>query len=493
MRKSSFSILRWVSFILIFLAVLLTGIQLVSYSRLRSSFPPGMIIAGVPVGGLSQQQAADRLVQAYGIPIELHYGDAVIQVKPSMVGFELDLQGMIAAADLQRITQPFWTSFWDFLWNRLPQPTEIPLRAKLSETRLTTFLREEIAARYDEPPSAPIPIPGTVNFQSGDPGTTLGVDKALIQIDDALRSPSARVVKLSYSRSTPPRPSLQNLEILLRQIIDVAGFEGLTEIYLLDLQTNQELSFAYQRGETITPGIAFTAASLIKVPIMVSVYQRIPEPTPQSIADMIDLMVERSENDPADRLMQRVLDQNLGPLQMTADLKSMGLENTFMAGYFYLGAPLLRRIETPANRRTDINTNPDDYNQTTAIEMGMLMEDIYLCAENSGGTLEAVFQGDVSAQECKAMIDMLSLNRIGVLVQAGLPDGTRVANKHGWTIGYEGYMKSLGDAGIIYTPGGNYIQVIFMHHPVQLIFDPVNRLVANLARATYNYFNMAAE
>ncbi len=493
MRRSSLSVLRWISLILIFVAVLLTGTQLVSFSRVRSSFPPGMIIAGVPVGGLTHQQAADRLLQAYSVPVELHYGDAVIHVNPATVGFELDLQGMLAAADLQRITQPFWTSYWDYLWNRLPTPTELPLRARISEERLRSYLKDEIAARYDQPPSPPLPIAGTVNFQRGDPGTTLDIERAVIQIEDALHSPTSRVIRLSFSSANPPRPTMQNLEILLRQIVDVSGFDGLTEIYLLDLQTSQELSFAYQRGESITPGIAFTSASLTKIPVMVSVYRRTPEPTLPMIVDMIELMIERSENDPADRLMQRVLDRNLGPLEMTEDLRALGFENTFMAGYFYPGAPLLRRFQTPANQRTDVNTNPDDYNQTTAIEMGMLMEDIYHCAENGGGSLVAVFPGAISREECQAMLDVLTRNRIGVLIQAGLPEGTRVSNKHGWTVGFEGYMKSLGDAGVVYSPGGHYVQVIFMHHPVQLIFDPVNRLVANLAHATYNYFNISSE
>jgi hypothetical protein len=27
---------------------------------------------------------------------------------------------MLAAADQQRIEQPFWSAFWDYLWNTLP-------------------------------------------------------------------------------------------------------------------------------------------------------------------------------------------------------------------------------------------------------------------------------------------------------------------------------------------------------------------------------------
>jgi hypothetical protein len=48
----------------------------------------------------------------------------------------------------------------------------------------------------------------------------------------------------------------------------------------------------------------------------------------------------------------------------------------------------------------------------------------------------------------------------------------------------------MGNAGIIYTTGGNYIMTVFMYHPVQLLFDPANNLVINLSQAAYNYFNL---
>lgn len=492
-RRNSFSILRWISVVLIFTAVLLTIIQLVSYSRIRATFPPGMLIAGVPVTGLKPEQAAERLMQAYSVPVELRYGDAVIQIKPSVIGFELDLQAMLAAADLQRIRQPFWSAFWDYLWNRLPVPPEVPLRYKISEERLRAFLAEEVAARYDQPPTAPLPVPGTVNFSSGDPGQVLDIDRAVALIENALESPNSRVVNLSFNRVNPPRPSMQNLQILLQQIIDVSGFDGLTEIYLLDLQNGQELSFAYQNGEQIKPGIAFTAASTFKIPIMVSVFRRTSEPTPPEITDMITLMIERSENGPADRLMQRVMDTNLGPLQVTDDLKDLGLESTFLAGYFYPGAPLLMRFQTPANSREDIFTDPDVYDQTTPAELGMLLDDIYQCANNGGGSLAAVFPGEISQDECKSMIQFLISNEIAVLIKAGLPEGTQIAHKHGWILDGDGLLHTMGDGGIVFTPGGNYVLVIFLYHPVQLIFDPANVLVADLSRAIYNYFNLSGQ
>ena len=75
-------------------------------------------------------------------------------------------------------------------------------------------------------------------------------------------------------------------------------------------------------------------------------------------------------------------------------------------------------------------------------------------------------------------------------MQAGLPEGTRVANKHGWIVESDGLLHTFGDAGLVYTPGGDFVLVIFMHQPTQLIFDPANTLLADLAKSVYNYFNV---
>lgn len=493
MRNIGLIIVRGLSIFLIILTVVLLVFQLVSYSRIRASLPIGSVIGGVPVGGLDRQTAADRLVKAFSVPIEIRYNEAIIQIRPSSIGFELDLESMLTAADQQRITQPFWSGFWDFLWGRFPRPDPIPLRTRLSDERVKSYLREEIAIRYDKPASDAIPIPGSTQFQPGDPGTKLDVERASILIKDALGSPTNRVVNLSFSLIEPSRPSFQNLEVLLKQVLDGTGFDGLTELYLLDLKNYQEFNFAFQNGQTIRPNIAFTAASTMKIPIMVSVFKRSPDPVPQNILDQIELMIERSENDPADRLMENALEGNLGPLLVTDDLRELGFENTFLAGYFYPGAPLLRRIETSANRRSDVNTNPDIYNQTTSAEMGMLLGDIYHCATQDGGALKAVFEGQISQDECRMMINYLSGNRIGVLIQAGVPETTQVAHKHGWITESDGLIHAISDAGIVYTPGGNYVLVIFMYHPVQLVFDNANFVMAQLSSAVYNYYNIPFE
>jgi hypothetical protein len=170
-------------------------------------------------------------------------------------------------------------------------------------------------------------------------------------------------------------------------------------------------------------------------------------------------------------------------------MQALGLENTFWSGHFYQGAPLLAVIETPANQRQDLTTFPDIYNQTTASDMGMLLEDLYQCAESGGGALVAVFPEQITQNECQTIISYLQSNKIGVLIEAGVPETTAIAHKHGW-VPINGILYVIADAGIIYTPGGNYVFVVFTHHPEQLLWDPISSLVAQLSEAVYNFYNL---
>jgi hypothetical protein len=165
LKISRINLIRWISIGLIVLSAVLLVMSLIQYSRLRAGFPSGTKIAGIAVGGLNQEEAAERVNQAYNTAIELVYKDQFFQVKPSQIGFELDIESMIAAADKQRVQSPFWSGYWNYLWNRAPMANDTPLVASIDENRLRLYLMDEVAARYDQVPEASIPQAGTINFQ----------------------------------------------------------------------------------------------------------------------------------------------------------------------------------------------------------------------------------------------------------------------------------------------------------------------------------------
>ncbi len=490
MRRRKFPIFRWVAIFLILITVLLTTIQLITYSRIRNNFPLGLRVGRIPIGGLDYEQAAERIYTVYRSPIEIIYDGYPIQIRPAVLGFEPKVENMLAVADNQRVTEPFWSGFWDFLWNRNIEIVDIPLDVQYNEARIREYLRADIATRYDTPPTSPQPIPGTAQFAAGVPGKQLDLDRATLQVIDALESPTQRQVNLALEQTSIPKPSISDLEIMMRQIIDASGFDGIVEVYMKDMNAIGGLHFAYQENVgDLEPDIAYSAWSTVKIPVMVSAFRYLDDPYPQEYLDLMEEMIEQSENTSTDELARTVIDTNLSPLIITEDMQTLGLENTFWAGHFYVGAQLLQRFETPANQREDIDTDPDTYVQTTPADMGILMEDLYHCAEQGGGALIAAFDGEITQEECELMVTYLSRNQIAVLIQSGVPSGTTVAHKHGWATENDGYVHTFGDVALVYTPGGNYALTIFVHHPVQAVFDPVNALFADLSQAVYNYFN----
>jgi beta-lactamase class A len=496
--QAAFDVLRWMSLSALAVAVGLVIFQLIAFSRVWAGYPTGLSIAGIPVGRLDRQEAAERLLEVYSLPVELIYQDQLIHLQPSTVSFKLEVESMLAAAEMERTRTPFWNAFWDYIWGRVTAPVDIPLRLSYSQQQLQDYLAKQVATRYDQPAAPARPIPGTVNFQPGVEGTALDIERSLVLIDVALRSNTNRRVSLPLQRNSPERPSWRQLEILLKQtILDVNGFDGTVGMYLADLQNGQEISLIYSEGQLVAvpPDQSFTASSTIKIPIMVSAFRRLgPEeetdilPTP-AILEQVEKMISRSDNNSSDWVMQNVIDRSRGPLVVSEDMQALGLENTFLAGYFYQGAPLLIRYQT-SGQRTDTAVERDPYSQTTAAEMGQVLVDIYHCANMGGGNLVAVYPGQITQSECQSMIQQLINDRTPWLITAGLPDGTEVAHKHGWVADQFGIIHDMSDAGIVFTTGGNYVLSIFLYHPVQLVFEPSNQLVVDISRAIYNFYNL---
>ena len=134
MRNRNTSILvRIFSILFLSATIILVIVSLIGYSRQRNDFPAGMTIGGVPVGGLSTQEASERVLLVYSTPVEAQYGDAIIHISPPTVGFELDIE-----IDDGR-SRPF--THWRLLLGRLlelsmepgSEPIAVPLRATISE------------------------------------------------------------------------------------------------------------------------------------------------------------------------------------------------------------------------------------------------------------------------------------------------------------------------------------------------------------------------
>jgi len=493
MGRNGPNLLRLASLALLLGAVVLFFVELLAFSRQRARLPEGLTIAGVSVGGLEQTEALQRLLQTYSTPLELYYGEQLIVVQPSVVGFQLDAEAMLAAGELARTRSDFWAGFWDYLWSRPADPQSVPVRAEFSQAQLQSLLAD-IATRYDQPANPSQPVPGSPEFQAGSAGRALDRGRAAELVGEVLNAPNNRRVLLPVAASDPGRPGLQALETLLKQNLDVAEFDGMTVVYLMDLRTGEELHFGYFHNQdlNVVPDVAFDAASTIKIAIAAAYFRYHDQPLDDESDRWLDQMITESGNDPANWLMEE-MDFNRGPTLVTDTLFDLGLDSSYIVAWFE-NPQRFTNLEqlivaappgTPANRRSDINTRPNTLNQTTASDLGTLLADLYACGAG-GGALLAAFPDEIKPSECRQVLDLLAQNKIAWLLEASVPDGTRVAHKHGWT---QSPLNFISDAGIIYSPGGDYVLSMFLWNEREMIWEPTSRLFAQLGRAVYNYFN----
>ena len=454
------------------------------YQAVLAVLPEGSTIAGIPVGGLDRQAAGVRLAQTYLLtPVEAHYHGIILQIDPQKAGFQLGLEEMLGSA-----SQSAPLGFWDFLLNHRPAAIHTPLKASLDKQKLQAYLTQDVAPYFIVPPTRAVATLAGWGFQAGQKGETLNVSDAVEQVSAALFTLDQRVVTF-HSDSLPALPpDFDQLDLMLSRLLQTSGFPGMIEIYLQDLKSGREINLAYYQGRPAQPGIAFTAASTIKIPVMVSAFRSLTD-LPADLRQQMELMIDRSDNSSTDAVMQKAIDENLAPLQVTQDMARLGFENTFLAGMFYPGAPLLKQFSTPANLRADLTTEPDPYNQTTPREMGRLLAAIQTCADGGGGPLREALAGDITRDECQVMIDLLVNNRKAVLIEAGLPEGVPLAHKYGWVIDpLDGLMHNVSDAAIVYTPQGNFVWSVYVYDSNQLLWDTAQALVAHLTAAVIRYY-----
>jgi hypothetical protein len=185
-------------------------------------------------------------------------------------------------------------------------------------------------------------------------------------------------------------------------------------------------------------------------------------------------------------------DEYRGTLYVTETLQLLGLKNTFLARSFYTGvtptAPATSEPFTPIKTEADqTSTTPDLSNQTTPADMGWILAGIYQCAKDGTGPLSAAFPGALTDVNCRRIFRVLRADKLGAMIEGGVPTDTVVAHKHGWV------DETHGDAGIVFTPGGNYVLTVMLYNKKWLNYEDSFPAIAEISRQVYNAYNPAQQ
>lgn len=493
-RRTGFPWLLTMSMLLIIAAAAMLIYELAGFSRREQQLPAGISVAGINISNLSDRDAVSRWERAYAEPISLLYPDAagaqLILLYPDQVGWRISSEPMLAnALRLGEQGGGFWRRFVDYLLG-IEQivARDIPLVADYQENALRAYL-DDIAARYDNAPGRATVDTQTLVVYPGASGAALDVPKAMQLVDAALRSAVARTVALPIREVNTQGPRLGALEELIIALLDEKGFihdgvNTVASVYVQDLQRGEEIS--------ILGDVAFSAASTIKVPIMVEYFRSLTAPPADGEAWLLANSLLCSNNSSSNLIMDIVGGGDIfrGLRRVSDTIQALGISNTYITAPFYLGVEgqQLGSIQAPATAPNPaFDTEADPFNQTTAEDMGALFSLIYDCAHYNSG-LALALPGLVTQRECRQMLELASANDLLRLLQGGIPSGVRISHKNGWI------ADSVGDAGVVYSPNGrHYVISVFLWERSEFQdYQKLWSLVEEISRAAWNYFNPQA-
>lgn len=448
------------------------------YYRSQDQLPPDTTVANLDVSGLTPEEAADELTAAYLAPIIIHHREERVELNPQDVGFMIDIEGMLQEAAAQQKPEEFWRGYAEFVIGRSLEPIDVELRATHDRDALLSRM-DMLSSFLDRPATGPQFIVETESFVAGKPGYETDIEASLPDIEEALYSPDAREVELVVIDEEARPFNMDVLKEMVNQ--EIAEFSGMGSIFVMDLETGEEMS--------INADVALSGLSVVKIAILLETYRVLDDPPTADEQKLIEETAINSGNYSANLLLDVVAGMDnayLGVDILTESMQRLGLVNTFIVTpYEEPNRPGQSTRTTPANSRIDVNTFPDPTMQTTAEDMGTLLSMIYYCAQG-GGTLLAVYPGEITPDECQALLNVLARNDEGNLIRFGAPEGVQVSHKHGWA------GNTHGDAGIVFSPGGDFVIVEYLTDPATdwLVHDISFPILREVARTVYNYFNV---
>jgi beta-lactamase class A len=434
--------------------------------------PPGVRLAGTSFDGASATTVASRLDATFSEPVALYYAGQRLILRPQMIGFTVDVPTMLAEANAHSGFPRLALVYLGDLIGRPVHPVEVPLRYRLNRDALDNWL-SDVANRYDRTPAPPRPDLERLTIQMGEPGLKLDLQASRDRAIAALTNPKARSADLAVREDAPSQPDIQALDDLLRARIE--QFPGVASLFLHDTNTGQEIS--------INEEVAFSAMSTMKIAILEEVYRNLDGPPDAQASRWISETMASSDNSSADALLGVIGhgSQDNGLRTLNASLRTLGLKNTFMSASYLAQPADPKEVATPANSRQDVTTHPDSQIQTTAKDMGLLLEMLVECSRG-GGALLAAYSDQLSQSKCQQALDDIAGNQVHELITKGIPAGTRAIHKQGYS------DAAHGDVAAVWGPAGPYVLSIYLYNTPWLEWSESSKTMEDLSQAVWNYY-----
>ena len=476
-----------VALLLLLSTLILGGTWL--YTTWRSSeavLPATLAINGMSMAGMTRDQALAAIETVYTLPVTVTYaGQTVAPLLPETIELRVDLGATAENLD-QTLAEgsgglAFARYLLDILRRREPTRTDVTAVVLYSRERVNAFL-QRTAQKYDHSPQSPVALPDSGTFRPAMEGTTLNSEASLPLLIAAILSPDPGERQVALVVETEPAPEV-SLDVLEQALTaSLIGFRGVAGIYAKDLATGQELC--------LNCDVAYTGTSAAKISAALEVYRTHEMPLDADIATLMSELLSTGDTAVADTLLAALGagDPYSGAQQVTDTLWSLGLRNSYISAPYGLAAPEDAGVEAPspldtsANTRTDVSTEPSPIVQATAVDAGILFESVYHCAQG-GGVLRALYAREIAPLECQDLLERLEQGPDRTLLVDGLPAGTRVAH----TRSVDG--ATYGEIALVYGPRAHFVLAVFLYQPEWLLAEESTPTFSQIGKLTYRFFN----
>lgn len=489
MRKLQLSIT--VLLLVMLVVILFLAYKFYEYDRYREAIYPGVSVAGIALQGQTREQAhhtlEEQIVAPLSRPIPLRYQENTIILTPTDIALQFLADDMVEQAYvLGRGEQPdLFQGYVKFVTEGLPPlDVDVPLYYVYEQEMLRDFL-EYIALDKDRPLREVQPVTDTLSFLPGQPGQRLDVELSLPRVEAALTSVDERDVMLVVERSQPAEPDIGLLRSMVQHRID--EFAGIVSIYISDPLADDTME--------INPNVIYSGMSVVKIGIMLDTLLHLGG---QDLDEETQEMMVKVVTDPVGsnywaNLLLGVIGEGSqfeGCRRVNARMKELGLTRTFIQEPYRLeteGARTGPGLARPTFLQGPASANPDPFIQTSAHDAGLLLDMIYDCSQGEGKLLED-YAGRINPEGCQLILDNLKQNPVRTMIGAGIPEDVPLAHKHGFA------YDTHADAGVVFSPGGDYVIVQFQYAPTDwLVWDLSQPVFEDVSFATYNFFNIGQE
>ena len=434
----------------------------------------GVEVAGVAVGGLTADAAREKLTNALtNAPtlLVVAAGNITATLEPTQIALLPDYAALVTKAQASTAG------------------SKLPLALTYNQAKLRVAL-EALAEQLNGPGSGIEVLRDTKAVSASFALRRLprlDIAKSLTTLATYYQQPTATnaiTLPLTTGEAGNSRPTAEQLQAEIKAL--TKDFKGVVGVYIHDIKSDSEIA-------SLNKGTAFSTASTIKVAILLNAYLHI-KTFDSSTQTAIQKMIIDSDNLKANEVLAASVggldteDAFKGADLMSKTMADLGLPTTYQYTPFE-SSDFIKLYKTkyqvgPLQAGDPPFTNSNRVQRTTPYELAQIYRLIEQCGRGEGKLIEQ-FSDMVNAARCTEMFTLLTKNADDNRLKSGLPANTVVAHKSGWA-----QPEVQGDAGIVRSPGGDFIISIYIYQPGQKYADSyVQQMIGNFARLVYSYYN----